>query len=212
MSDVVKAALQTKAKTLKQWINEQEPEMNFSTKDICFMLCEKPETCDKICSWVDLFVTRKFLDVEVAQAIAENLLSAKASPKTEELKQKLEDFIKTCPLVPNTTYLSMKECDALLADHSIELDEWYHKLKELVRVLFSEGFSSQEKSSVEVKQKLQTFIDKLKQESPYSLSFIDVWENTTNRKDIVQRNLAYQIAYDRGVLDGLRKLEELLKP
>ena len=50
-----------------------------------------------------------------------------------ELKQKLEEHIKTCPLVPELTALGLKERAIILVEHSMKLDEWYHKLKELLK-------------------------------------------------------------------------------
>jgi hypothetical protein len=57
-----------------------------------------------------------------------------ALQKTVEtlLSERLREFdqlINDCPLVKNLESMSMGERSKYLAEHSVALDEWYHKLK-----------------------------------------------------------------------------------
>jgi hypothetical protein len=53
---------QAKGKTLLQIINEQEPERDFSRKEVCAVVCaEVTPGCS--CGFLDLFTKRRFLEV-----------------------------------------------------------------------------------------------------------------------------------------------------
>lgn len=54
--------------------------------------------------------------------------------------KELIDIVKACPLVPNITLLSIGERSQLLGKHSIELDEWYHKLKQFLVGLWKRSY------------------------------------------------------------------------
>jgi hypothetical protein len=57
-----------------------------------------------------------------------------------KVAKEVECLIKSCPLVSDITMLNIGERSKLLGEHCVQLDEWYHKLKQ-----FSAKFESDEK-------------------------------------------------------------------
>jgi len=76
--------------------------------------------------------------ISIHAALPKN--SPGARNKMSEEKERLQDLLKSCPLLPNLTMLSMGARSKLLGEHSVELDEWYQKLKRFEAKLRSSNF------------------------------------------------------------------------
>jgi hypothetical protein len=55
-------SMKPEGKTLLEMINDQQPDRDFTRKDVCSMVCEEVDgKCS--CSWLDFFTQRRFLEV-----------------------------------------------------------------------------------------------------------------------------------------------------
>jgi hypothetical protein len=59
----------------------------------------------------------------------EKLFSAFKMANVIVPRKQLSELVKSCPLVQTLTMMSVIERSNFLSEHSVALDEWYHKLK-----------------------------------------------------------------------------------
>ena len=109
-------SLSKEAKTLREWTDWCHNEAVRQAKEHKFKETANIEL-------VALDVAQRILDTEIASH-----LDSFAKERLER-EQKLRELLKTCPLVPNLEMLSVGERSKLLGEHSVQLDEWYKKVK-----------------------------------------------------------------------------------